>query len=160
MKINQIQTRRHARVLVLQALYAVRFFENDPETTIDKYLKEYARGKNWNFTLRLFQEIQSEYLDFEKIIQRHLTEKDIGRVALLDRIILEIALCEFLKYDDIPIEVTMNEAIELAKIYCADSSARFINGILDATVRELILEGLIKKTKKGLSKVEIDKKLP
>jgi N utilization substance protein B len=69
----------------------------------------------------------------------------------LDKLILRLALCEFLHFPDIPPKVTIDEAIEIAKKYSTEKSGRFVNGILDAVLIDLRKEGRLHKKGRGLS---------
>jgi N utilization substance protein B len=75
---------------------------------------------------------------------------DADRIAEIDTIILKMAICEFLKFPSIPIKVTINEYLEIAKEYSTPKSSIFINGILDNLVKEFQAENKIKKTGRGL----------
>jgi len=75
---------------------------------------------------------------------------DIERIAELDTIILKMAICEFLKFPSIPLKVTINEYLELAKEYSTPKSSLFINGILDNLVKDFQANNKIKKSGRGL----------
>jgi len=75
---------------------------------------------------------------------------DADRIAEIDTIILKMAICEFLKFPSIPVKVTINEYLEIAKEYSTPKSSIFINGILDNLVKEFETENKIKKTGRGL----------
>ena len=75
---------------------------------------------------------------------------DSDRIAEIDTIILKMAICEFLKFPSIPVKVTLNEYLELAKEYSTPKSSIFINGILDNLVKELELNKRIIKIGRGL----------
>lgn len=75
---------------------------------------------------------------------------DKERITVLDDIIIKMAICEFLKFPSIPIKVTINEYVEIAKEYSTDKSSIFINGILDNLSKELTEKGEIKKIGRGL----------
>lgn len=85
-----------------------------------------------------------------ELIDRHSRNWDLERIALLDRILMRLAVAELIACKDIPVKVTINEVIELAKRYSTDKSGTFINGILDAVVLELQQKGLIVKSGRGL----------
>jgi transcription antitermination factor NusB len=85
-----------------------------------------------------------------ELIDRHSRNWDLERIALLDRSLMRLAVAELIACKDIPVKVTINEVIELAKRYSTDKSGTFINGILDAVVLELQEKGLIAKTGRGL----------
>jgi N utilization substance protein B len=75
---------------------------------------------------------------------------DADRIAEIDTIILKMAICEFLKFPSIPVKVTINEYLEIAKEYSTPKSSIFINGILDNLVKEFQNENKILKTGRGL----------
>lgn len=75
---------------------------------------------------------------------------DMDRIAELDTIILKMAICEFLKFPSIPLKVTINEYLELAKEYSTPKSSIFINGILDNLVKDFQSNNRINKAGRGL----------
>src|SRR5690606_4980630 len=75
---------------------------------------------------------------------------DSERIAEIDTIILKMAICEFLKFPSIPVKVTLNEYLELAKEYSTPKSSVFINGILDNLVKELQADNRMQKIGSGL----------
>lgn len=85
-----------------------------------------------------------------KLIEPYLKNWDIDRVTAIDIIILRMAISEFNYFDEIPVKVTINEYIELSKIYSTPKSKEFINGILDKLMKNLKASGKIKKTGRGL----------
>lgn len=88
-------------------------------------------------------ELAKEYMD-------KTPNWDTERIAEIDTIILKMAICEFLKFPSIPVKVTINEYLELAKEYSTPKSSIFINGILDNLVKEFSESGKLKKTGRGL----------
>lgn len=85
-----------------------------------------------------------------KVIEPYLKNWDIERVTTIDIIIIRMAIMEFCDFNEIPVKVTINEYIELSKLYSTPKSKEFINGILDKLMRNLKAEGKIKKTGRGL----------
>ena len=75
---------------------------------------------------------------------------DHERLALVDTILLQLAICEFLHFPTIPSKVTLNEYVELAKNYSTAKSKEFINGVLDKLMTELTSSGKIVKNGRGL----------
>jgi len=71
-------------------------------------------------------------------------------VALLDKIILKMALCEMQLFRGIPVKVTINEYIEISKLYSTPKSKQFVNGILDKLAQDLAASGEIRKSGRGL----------
>jgi len=85
-----------------------------------------------------------------KLIEPYLKNWDIERVTIIDIILLRMAISEFCDFNEIPVKVTINEYIELSKMYSTPKSKEFINGILDKLMRHLKASGKIKKTGRGL----------
>ncbi len=85
-----------------------------------------------------------------ELIERNAKNWDVERIAMLDRVLIQLAVAELTSCPDIPVKVTINEVIELAKRYSTDKSGTFINGILDAITAELRAGGKISKTGRGL----------
>ena len=108
------------------------------------------QGYQTNFAEKLFLRTQRNLKELDAIIEDQISNWDMERLALIDRQILRIALCELLYFEDIPTKVSINEAIEIAKEYSTSKSGKFINGILDAAYNKLNSEGKIKKTGRGL----------
>lgn len=85
-----------------------------------------------------------------ELIKPLLKNWDHDRVAVIDMILLKMAVCEFLSFKTIPTKVTLNEYVELSKMYSTPRSKEFINGVLDQLVRQLQEEGKIDKEGRGL----------
>lgn len=85
-----------------------------------------------------------------ELIKRHAQNWDFDRIAALDIILMRLAVAELTSCVDIPVKVTINEVIELAKRYSTDKSGTFINGILDAIIEELQANNQISKSGRGL----------
>jgi N utilization substance protein B len=85
-----------------------------------------------------------------ELIKKHAQNWDYDRIAALDIILMRLAVAELVSCSEIPVKVTINEVIELAKRYSTDKSGTFINGILDAIIEELQSNNLISKTGRGL----------
>lgn len=111
-------------------------------------------SKNWEEDLLFLKEIYDYTIDnetqYESIISEKSKNWDIDRIALIDKIILEMAIAEMINFASIPIKVTINEYIEVSKLYSTPKSKQFVNGILDVLSVELKKEGLIKKSGRGL----------
>jgi N utilization substance protein B len=108
------------------------------------------------FVEQLVSLYESHKDEIDNDIIRHLKNWDFSRLAIIDTIILRLAIIELLYLPDIPPEVSINEAIELAKKYSTDKSDKFINGLLDAVFRRLKKEKRISKSGRGLvSKMQL-----
>jgi len=86
----------------------------------------------------------------EKLIEEGAQNWELERIALIDRILMKMALAEAKSFESIPLKVTLNEYIELSKYYSTEKSHGFINGILDQLFTKLSESGDIKKTGRGL----------
>lgn len=115
-----------------------------------KISKLYKDTEDKEFVSLLFRKtiLNEDALAKEYIDKTPNWEAD--RIAELDTIILKMAICEFLKFPSIPVKVTINEYLEIAKEYSTPKSSIFINGILDNLVKEFNQEDKIKKTGRGL----------
>lgn len=111
-------------------------------------------SKNWKDDLLFLENIFDYSVNNEEEYKEIVAEKsknwEIDRVALTDKIILEMALAEMINFNSIPIKVSINEYIELSKLYSTPKSKQFINGLLDVLSEELKKEGKIKKSGRGL----------
>lgn len=147
-----MSSRRQVRERVMQALYAYESGGGEADQIIQNVLRPSLEddATSLRFAESLFLRTLDLAKDIDEIIGKHLQNWDFERVAMLDRILLRIAICEFLAFDDIPPKVSMNEAIEVAKRYSTPKSGKFINGILDAVLIELQQEGRLKKSGRGL----------
>lgn len=84
------------------------------------------------------------------LIDKHTTNWEIERIALMDRLLMQLAVTEIIEFPEVPVKVTLNEYIEIAKNYCTAKSSTFVNGILDKIVREMRSAGTFTKTGRGL----------
>lgn len=131
-----LHPRRAARQCVLKALFAYQFSKND---TIDQLVSENPELKDNNDFIQSLFDIVLEHVKLtEDIIRSHLENWEIDRVALIDKILLKMGICEIYFIDDIPPKVTISEMVEIAKVYSTDESPVFINGILDAVFKNYI----------------------
>jgi N utilization substance protein B len=117
-------------------------------------LQLHTLSLNWEEDREFMEELfkQSAFLpeQHRQRIARNSRNWALERLPLTDRIILEMAIAEMLTFPSIPVKVTINEYIELAKNYSTPKSKQFINGILDVLSKELKTEGLLKKSGRGL----------
>ncbi len=87
---------------------------------------------------------------FDELIKSKLQNWELDRVSLIDRILMKMAITEFLFIPTIPIKVTINEYLDISKLYSTPKSREFINGILDKLMNEMKSTGQIIKTGRGL----------
>lgn len=144
--------RRSAREAALKAVYAVEVGKNSTADVIQRMLKPDLKdhAELYSFSEKLFLLTVDHASTHDELIQKHIKNWDVNRLAIIDRLILRLAITEFLYFEHIPTKVTMNEAIELAKDYSTRKSGNFVNGILDAVLSTLNDEHRINKKGRGL----------
>ncbi|MFT6865910.1 MAG: N utilization substance protein B [Cyclobacteriaceae bacterium] len=137
---------------ILKSLVVKTFQEYEPSLDDPFVMKEVSRNEDDDigFFKKLFKETVKKEKELDEIISSHTRNWDISRVAVTDRIILRMSLAEMMVFHSIPVKVTINEFLEISKVYSTPKSKQFINGILDVLAKELTSEGLIKKSGRGL----------
>ena len=109
---------------------------------------------NWEddkaFFVKLYEDTNQVEPKYEALIARKTKNWEIDRIAITDKIILDMAIAEMINFQSIPIKVTINEYIEVAKKYSTPKSKLFINGVLDVIAEELQSSGDVKKSGRGL----------
>ncbi len=98
----------------------------------------------------LLSKVCNEDKELLSVIEPTLKNWDVDRVAIIDMILLKMALSELISFPTIPTKVTLNEFVEISKLYSTDKSKDFINGILDRLMKQLNNDGKIKKEGRGL----------
>jgi N utilization substance protein B len=127
--------RRQARELALQGLYAFEIHKRDIGEIFDQVAQGNPLGeKHLQYARRLMETVVQNLEFVDQEISRLAENWDLERIALIDRIILRMALTEIHFMPDIPEKVAINEAIDLAKEYSTIESSSFVNGILDAAL--------------------------
>ena len=102
------------------------------------------------FALELFKKTFLNRSKFNEEVATRTTNWDSERIANLDAVLLNMAICEFQKFPSIPVKVTINEYLEIAKEYSTPKSSFFINGILDNIVKAYEADGKLNKIGRGL----------
>ncbi|MXV39055.1 transcription antitermination factor NusB [Flavobacteriaceae bacterium Ap0902] len=102
------------------------------------------------FTKNLLKKAINNEQELVALIDEKAQNWDFERIALIDRLILQMALTEFLYFPSIPPKVTINEYVEMSKSYSTPKSKTFVNGILDKTLKDLQEEGKIRKSARGM----------
>lgn len=147
-----MNNRRRIRESVLQAIYSTEIGDHKAEDVIRNTLKPQlsADASDWKFAESLYLRTLDIREEADSYIEKHIVNWEINRLAFLDRMILRMAICEMIRFEDIPPKVTINEAIEIAKKFSTAKSGRFVNGILDAVYDSLVEDGKVSKTGRGL----------
>ncbi len=142
--------RRNEREFALKILFACDFSEQSWESH-KKMLDEKELKHETDFSKNIIINYLEHKNNIDKRLIQHIKNWDYNRVALIDKIILRISLIEFLYFPDIPPEATINEAIELAKLYSTPQSSNFVNGVLDSVSKKL--KDNLKTVKKGRGRI-------
>ena len=125
--------RRKSREAALQVLYALDAMERDVEESFSTFWSNFEPQEDARqFALLLIHGSWTKKEEIDAIISQHSENWSLSRMARVDRNILRMAVYELLYCPDIPPKATINEAIDLAKLYGSENSGSFINGILDA----------------------------
>lgn len=124
----------------------------DPEEK--KLLTLHTLSVNWDDDKEFIEKLYAmgSQLDpkYKALIASNTRNWEVDRLPLTDRIILEMAIAELIIFPNIPVKVSINEYIELAKNYSTPKSRQFVNGILDVMAKELKTTGEVKKSGRGL----------
>jgi len=136
----------------MQALYAYEQGGGPADEILSNVLRPSletdAAGER--FAESLFLRTIDRTEEADATIEGHVRNWEIGRIALVDRILLRMGITEMLAFEDIPPKVSINEVIDIAKRYSTHKSGQFINGILDAALGRFADEGKLKKSGRGL----------
>ena len=115
-----------------------------------KFMPQFKSEEDLDYAKSLLRNTIAGYERISLLLDNSMQNWDIERVALMDKIILVTAIAEAENFPSIPVRVTMNEYIDIAKCYSTESSGGFINGLLDRIIARLTEEGKIVKSGKGL----------
>jgi transcription antitermination protein NusB len=148
--MSQVFRRRYVREKVLQILYAQEMNKDALQALLDGMLSDVNDSAERDFADNLVNRVIIHKKNLDEIIKKRVDNWEMNRIALIDKILLRMGICEILYFPDIPPKVSINESIEIAKIYSTAGSGKFINGILDAVLNELKIKGEVKKTGRGL----------
>ena len=130
-------SRRKARELALQYLYKLDVSgEKYDSNTVAGFFHEFGgKEEDADYSILLIQNTEKHRGEIDGLITKHLENWTLDRLSTIDRNILRFATCELLYFLDIPLNVTINEAIEVAKKFSLEESATFINGVLDKVAK-------------------------
>ena len=131
-----MSSRRKCRELVLKTLYASEIREINWEELLTQVLEQSkVNPKDKLFIQSLIKQILEHEEKIDELIKEKLEHWDFKRLNSVDRIILRMGVSEMLYFPDIPIKVSIDEAIELAKKFSSPEAGKFVNGILDAIAK-------------------------
>ncbi len=153
--------RRIVREKTLQALYAIELTEDPPDRVIENTLRELRDDEEaYIFACDLFLKCLQSKAETDEMIRIQADNWEFDRIALIDKLLLRMTICELLYFDDIPPKVSINEAIEIAKRFSTEKSDKFVNGILDAVLDRLKKENRLHKSGRGLIDISVHNPKP
>lgn len=120
-----------------------RFEEKNAET--QDLLPEYKDVADMEFARKLFHNAITNAEQYRELMSSNSKNWDMSRLAFMDVVIMQVALAEIMTFDDVPLSVTLNEYVEIAKHYSTVKSGSFVNGMLDTITKKLRQENKINK---------------
>lgn len=137
---------------VLQAMVAKTFKNFSSENPVQNKLADLTPSweEDREFIVELLKYTIRYGNEYQQLISVKTKNWEADRIALVDTLLMRMAICELIHFPTIPVKVTINEYIELSKAFSTAKSNTFINGILDKILAELTQQGRIQKTGRGL----------
>ena len=136
------------------AIYLLWKFINELPADFDEFSQlppmYKAEAEDKEFVVKLFEKTLLHADEYMELVKSNISNWDYDRLALMDKILIFMALTEFTEFHAIPVKVTINEYIEISKFYSTPESRRFVNGMLDRLSTILKEDGKLVKTGMGL----------
>jgi transcription antitermination protein NusB len=133
--------RRESREKAVQVLFSIDMTQAEPKEVLGNLMNENDDASQENaeteFLTVLVEGTVQHQAEIDQLVGQNLRGWSIGRLANVDRAILRLAGYEMMYRDDIPVGVTLNEAVELAKLFGTDDSPKFINGVLSSMAKNI-----------------------
>ncbi len=134
---------RHlSRVVAMQSFFEHLSRGNDLEAVLEYNLEAHRdKMEDTTFVVNLSQKMKKNQKTIDKLIKKHAPEWPLEKMNPVERVILTLGICELLYPEkDVPVNVAINESIELAKAYGDDNSGKFINGVLNSVAHDDTIE--------------------
>lgn len=129
-------SRKRARIGAMQALFSMDINDDFSTDKLEVFMENNDfQGDEVDYINRVVPDILDKLEVVDETIEKNLKGWTMARLAKVDRQILRVAVYEFIYKDDIPEEVSINEAVEIARLYSSDEAPKFINGILGTIYR-------------------------
>lgn len=133
-EITRITTRKH----ILFFLFQTNFRDEDYGSYLGLYRQMNPElESDIDYFLKVVNGIASDRRAVDSLYEKYLRNWEVDRLPIVDRVILEIAVFEIVNCDDIPVSVSINEAVRLAKEYAGDGASSYINGVLSSFEKSL-----------------------
>ena len=131
--------RRRSRESALQVLYQWDLTQQDTQKGLAHFKEHFSlKEESDPFLEQIVRGVLTHRKEIDRLIEQYSENWRLDRIAPIDHTILRIAIFELLYCDEIPPKVTLNEAVDLGKQYGSEDSGRFINGILDRIMNEVV----------------------
>ncbi len=127
------------RSLAREQAFMLVFEKSFRDETVKEIIEKACEGRNIEvdaFARELTEKVFASLPELDEIISQYSTKWKINRLPRVTLSILRLSICEIQKMDQVPVSVTINEAVELAKKYASPEDASYINGVLGAYVRD------------------------
>lgn len=129
----------------------IKTLQHFKASTVNPELMElYKNNEDKEFAINLLRKTILNHNEYREIIDKYTKNWEIDRIAVMDVVIMEVALAEIIEFPSIPIKVTLNEYIDISRFYSTQKSNEFVNGILDKIIIDLRKENKIIKSGRGL----------
>lgn len=125
-----------ANVVLSYVVKTIKRFDENAAAD-QRMLEMFDSEEELNFAKQLLQTAFNNKDEYNELISVHLKNWDLNRVAKMDIVILQVALAEILGFPNIPLEISINEYVEIAKEYSGEKNFQFINGILEEIIKDL-----------------------
>ena len=139
-------------------MYAYELSGESTDHVIESVITDLRKNvESFSFAKSFFLKVIESRDELDGLIKKQVAHWEFNRLAVIDKIVLRMGICELLYFDDIPPKVSINEAIEIAREYSTEKSDKFVNGVLDAVFDELKARGTINKHGRGLQEGTVHK---
>jgi N utilization substance protein B len=138
--MKKITGRRQAREWVVQFLFQTEFNPGELDEALELFWADEEKqplDRDRDYVNEVIHGVIDQQVKIDRTLKRYTHNWDVDRLGVLDRIVLRVAVYEMLFRSDVPPVVSINEAIEIAKAFSGQKSARFVNGVLDRIQKEL-----------------------
>jgi len=133
-------SRTRARIAAVEVLYRIDLIDDKMSLVLNEVIKRRRlSGEAVDYLRELVTNTVERMEKIDVSLSKSLTDWKLDRLSYVDRAILRLAACEILFFPQIPPKVSIDEAVELARFYGTEGSARFVNGVLDSLYKREVL---------------------